>query len=50
MAVGAECFLDSRAIETGDEFDEELKNALQTASELLVLFTPARSSGPTCAG
>jgi hypothetical protein len=28
-AAGAECFLDSRAIETGDEVDEELKKALE---------------------
>jgi TIR domain len=45
-AVGAECFLDSRAIETGDEFDEELKEGLERASELLVLLTPAALERP----
>jgi len=45
-AVGAVPFLDSGAIETGDEVDEELKQALHGASELLVLFTPAALARP----
>jgi hypothetical protein len=45
-AVGAECFLDSGEIETGDEFDEELKKGLGAASELLVLLTPAALERP----
>jgi hypothetical protein len=46
MAVGATCFLDSSAIETGDEFDEELKQALHDAAELLILLTPAALQRP----
>jgi hypothetical protein len=46
MAVGAECFLDSNVIETGDEFDDKLKEALHDASELLVLFTPEALERP----
>jgi hypothetical protein len=45
-ATGADPFLDSRAIETGDEFDEELRKALHDASELLVLLTPAALERP----
>jgi hypothetical protein len=45
-AVGAECFLDSSGIDTGDEFDEELKHALHASSELLVLLTPAALERP----
>lgn len=45
-AVGAGVFLDSRAIETGDQFDEELKQALHDADELLVLLTPAALERP----
>lgn len=44
--MGAECFLDSSAIETGDEFDEELKQALHASAELLVLLTPAALERP----
>lgn len=45
-AVGAECFLGSNAIETGDDFDERIKLALRDASELLVLLTPAALGRP----
>lgn len=45
-AVGAECFLDSCRVETGDEFDEELKLALHASDELLVLLTPAALARP----
>ena len=46
MATGADCFLDSHAIETGDPVDEKLKVALHDASELLVLLTPAALERP----
>lgn len=45
-AVGAECFLDAGAIETGDEIDEELKQALHASNELVVLLTPAALDRP----
>ncbi len=45
-AKGAEFFLDSAAIETGDEFDEELRLGLDRADELLVLLTPAALERP----
>jgi len=45
-ALGFECFLDSHAIETGDRFDDEIKAALDEASELLVLLTPAALERP----
>jgi hypothetical protein len=45
-ATGAECFLDSSALETGDEFDLELKRALHAADELLVLLSPAALERP----
>ena len=45
-AVGAECFLDTGAIETGDEFDARLKQALHDAAELVVLVTPESLERP----
>ena len=45
-ALGFECFLDSHAVETGDRFDDEIKAALDEASELLVLLTPAALERP----
>lgn len=46
VGVGAEKFLDSSAIETGDEIDEELRSGLRDADELLVLLTPAALERP----
>lgn len=40
-AVGADSFLDAGAIETGDEVDAAITQALNASAELLVLFTPA---------
>ncbi len=34
VGVGAECFLDAGGLETGDEFDQRLKQALDDAAEL----------------
>jgi TIR domain len=45
-AVGASCFLDSEALETGDPIDANLKEALRSADELLVLLTPAALERP----
>jgi hypothetical protein len=45
-AVGADYFLDSHVIETGDVIDAKLKEALVQASELLVLLTPAALERP----
>ncbi len=45
-AVGADCFLDSSGIETGDQFDEELKAALHASAELVVLLTPSALERP----
>ena len=45
-AVGAAHFLDSHVVETGDQLDDELKAALENASELLVLLTPAALERP----
>ena len=45
-AVGPEHFLDSNAVETGDEVDVELRTALQDADELLVLLTPTAVERP----
>jgi hypothetical protein len=45
-AVGAECFLDSKAIETGDTFDDEIKAALHDSSEFLVVLSPAALGRP----
>lgn len=44
--LGAQCFLDSHAIETGDPIDERLREALHAADELLVLLTPAALERP----
>jgi len=46
VAAGAECFLDTGGIETGDEFDQRLRQALHDAAELLVLLTPAALKRP----
>jgi hypothetical protein len=46
VACGAECFLDAGAIETGDEVDAALKQALNASTELVVLFTPAALDRP----
>lgn len=40
-ARGAKYFLDSEALESGDVVDEELRDALAEADELVVLLTPA---------
>ena len=40
LRVGAETFLDEEQIGIGAEFEEEMRNALDGASELLVLVTP----------
>ncbi|HEV2999708.1 MAG TPA: toll/interleukin-1 receptor domain-containing protein [Solirubrobacteraceae bacterium] len=45
-ATGAESFLDSRAIETGDHIDEQLRTALNEADELLVVLSPAALERP----
>jgi TIR domain len=45
-ATGAECFLDSHAIDTGDEIDDELLTGLNEADELLVLMTPTALERP----
>lgn len=45
-AVGAECFLDSNVIETGDQFDEEIKAALHDCSELVVILSPTALDRP----
>jgi hypothetical protein len=45
-AIGVEHFLDSKVIETGESIDDELKAALNDASELLVLLTPAALERP----
>ncbi len=45
-AVGADCFLDSEALETGDPIDASLKEALRSADELLVLLTPTALERP----
>lgn len=45
-AVGASCFLDSEALETGDPIDANLKEALRSADELLVLLTPTALERP----
>ena len=47
LAAGAECFLDSHAIETGDPIDEKLRQGLTDASEFLVLLTPAALDRPS---
>jgi hypothetical protein len=46
LAIGAEHFLDSKIIESGDSIDESLRTALSNASELLVLLTPASIERP----
>jgi hypothetical protein len=38
--TGAEVFLDEANIKIGDEFDEDIRNFLNVANELVVLFTP----------
>ena len=45
-AAGADHFLDSHDIETGDEFDDVIRDALLGCDELLVLFTPAALERP----
>jgi hypothetical protein len=45
-AAGAECFLDAGGIQTGDEFDQRLKEALHDAAELVVLVTPQALERP----
>ena len=45
-AVGAGYFLDAGRIESGDHFDDEIKNALRESSEFLALFTPAALTRP----
>lgn len=45
-ATGAEHFLDSHDIETGDDFDDVIRDALLDCDELLVLFTPAALERP----
>lgn len=45
-ATGATYFLDTRDIETGDVFDDVLRTALLSSSELLVLLTPAALQRP----
>jgi hypothetical protein len=37
---GAEVFLDEEQIAVGADFDEEIRDALERASELLILLTP----------
>lgn len=39
-ATGASFFLDEANIKIGDEFDEDIRNFLRIADELIVLFTP----------
>jgi hypothetical protein len=45
-ATGAEFFLDSRDIETGDEFDAKIRAALNGCDELLVLLSPTALERP----
>ena len=44
--VGADHFLDSKVLETGDQLDGALRSALNDADELLVLLTPAALQRP----
>lgn len=45
-SVGAEHFLDSKFIETGDTIDDELRDALRDSAELLVVLSPAALERP----
>jgi len=44
--LGISYFLDSEALETGDQLDVRLRDELNTADELLVLLTPAALARP----
>jgi len=45
-AVGVDCYLDEHLIETGDDVDQVLRDALNEASELVVLLTPTALERP----
>jgi hypothetical protein len=44
--LGVETFLDAADIQTGDVFEEAIRQNLQTCDELLVLLTPAALTRP----
>jgi len=46
IAAGADCFLAVEGMETGDDFDRRIMQALEEAAELVVLLTPQALDRP----